>query len=113
MRYDYECDSCGAEVYDIEQTVSDTPLTKCPKCGEKSLYRVLLAAPSASVQSDAVTIGQLAERNAKKLGREEVQERTLKDKDSKKEALKQARKEMHSKINKMSEAQQKKYILDG
>jgi hypothetical protein len=47
------------------------------------------------------------------MGKLQVQEKTLKDKDSKKTALKEAKKEMHSKINKMNETQKTRYIDNG
>jgi putative FmdB family regulatory protein len=30
-RYDYKCKECGE--IEVEQKMSDNPLTKCPKCG--------------------------------------------------------------------------------
>ena len=37
--YEYECDACehGFEEW---QTMSEAPLTKCPKCGKKKLRRL-------------------------------------------------------------------------
>jgi putative FmdB family regulatory protein len=32
--YDYRCLSCGHE-YELFQTMSEKPATKCPKCGKK------------------------------------------------------------------------------
>lgn len=32
--YEYECNACG-DHFDIFQKMSDPPLKKCPKCGEK------------------------------------------------------------------------------
>jgi hypothetical protein len=47
------------------------------------------------------------------LGRQEIQERSLKNKDETKTALNEAKKEMNSKINKMSEVQKRKFIDNG
>jgi len=110
--YDYECKNCSNKLYDVEQSVKDPPLVKCSQCRKKSLERVIFP-PTVFVRQEATTVGQLSERNAKKLGRSEVQERTLKDKDSKKTALKEAKKEMYSKINKMTASQKTRFIEDG
>lgn len=37
--YEYECDACHHN-FDEFQSMSDPPLTKCPKCGKKKLRRV-------------------------------------------------------------------------
>jgi putative FmdB family regulatory protein len=37
--YDYECDACDHR-FDAFQTISEDPLTKCPKCGKKKLRRL-------------------------------------------------------------------------
>jgi len=38
--YTYLCDSCREE-YEIEQRISDPPISKCPKCGKKKAHRVI------------------------------------------------------------------------
>lgn len=38
--YEYYCNSCKHH-FDIFQKISDAPLMQCPKCGEKSLKRVI------------------------------------------------------------------------
>lgn len=110
--YDYECSNCGNKLEDIYQKITDNPLKKCNSCKKNTLERVIFA-PHVYVRGEATTIGQLAERNSAKMGKLQVQEKTLKDKDSKKAALKEAKKEMHSKINKMNEAQKTRYIDNG
>ncbi len=37
--YTYHCDNCGVE-FDRHQKFSDTPLTRCPECGKKTLHKV-------------------------------------------------------------------------
>src|SRR5437588_7989306 len=37
--YEYQCEACGHE-FDEFQTMSEDPLTKCPKCGKKKLRRL-------------------------------------------------------------------------
>lgn len=111
-RYDYECSSCGHKMLDIYQQFSDKALKKCENCKKNSLERVVFA-PHVYVRGEATTIGHLAERNSEKMGKSQVQEKTLQDKESKKEALKEAKKEMHSKINSMNANQQRRYIENG
>jgi putative FmdB family regulatory protein len=37
--YEYQCDACDHN-FDEFQSMSEDPLTKCPKCGKKKLRRV-------------------------------------------------------------------------
>ena len=65
------------------------------------------------MRKEATTIGQLADRNAKKLGKGEVSERDAKKKESSVDALKEAKKELNTKISKMSESQKQRFIENG
>jgi putative FmdB family regulatory protein len=38
--YDYECQACG-EKFEIFQSISEEPRTKCPSCGKKRLRRLI------------------------------------------------------------------------
>jgi putative FmdB family regulatory protein len=37
--YTYRCDNCGVQ-FEQSQKFSDTPLTRCPECGKKTLKKV-------------------------------------------------------------------------
>jgi len=37
--YTYRCENCGVQ-FDRTQKFSDTPLTRCPECGKKTLRKV-------------------------------------------------------------------------
>ncbi len=37
--YTYRCENCGVQ-FDRQQHFSDTPLTRCPECGEDALRKV-------------------------------------------------------------------------
>jgi putative FmdB family regulatory protein len=111
MRYDYQCSSCDA-VHEIDHGIKTTK-RKCPKCGKNELEKIFLSAPIAFVRQDAVTVGQQAERNAKRMGKNEVQERDLKDKENKKEPMNQAKKELYKKIGKSDESKREKFINEG
>jgi putative FmdB family regulatory protein len=111
-KYDYECENCNHKLIDIYQPFDSDSLTKCENCGQNSLRRIIYC-PYISVKGEIKTIGQLAESNSKKMGKTLVEEKTLKDKENKKQALKDAKKELRSKINKMSSDQTRRYIEDG
>lgn len=111
-RYDYECSACGHKIEDVYQEIKDKPLIKCKYCKKHTLERVIFA-PHVFVRGEATTIGQLAERNSRKMGKSQVDDKTLRDKESKKDALKEAKKEIHSKINSLSKSQKRRYIEDG
>jgi len=40
MTYEYCCVSCEHE-WEIEQKISESPLTECPKCGKSSAKRLV------------------------------------------------------------------------
>jgi|TARA_R100000008_G_C3475817_1_gene111316 putative FmdB family regulatory protein len=107
--HDYECAECGKFFSDVYQKYEEEPLTKCEECGKESLQKIF-AAPTFFVTQEAQTLGQLADRNAKKMGQREVQERDLKRKEQTKSAMSEAKKELYSGINKMSDTQKRKYI---
>lgn len=111
IEYRYKCTNCNNE-FDIRMSIKDKPLKKCNECKQSTLERVIFS-PQGFVRQEVKTVGQLAERNAKKLGKNEIQERELKNKDQTKLAMDQARKELNSKIAKMNEAQKTKYIEEG
>ena len=41
--YAYQCTECGVQ-FERFQSFNDTPLTKCPECGKKSLRKVFTPA---------------------------------------------------------------------
>ena len=65
--YDYRCDECGEELNDVHQSIKDDSLTTCPACNAEALYRVPQASMHVSV-SNVTTLGQVWDRNEKKLG---------------------------------------------
>lgn len=104
--YEYRCDNCGHEV-EYYQSIKDKPKRKCPACSKNKLGR-LLSAAIGFVSREATTIGQLAERNSKKLGgkikEEEHRSGKLEEKKQKQEI---------NRINKMSLSEKIKYIEEG
>ncbi len=39
--YTYRCENCGVQ-FERSQKFSDTPLTRCPECGKKTLRKVYM-----------------------------------------------------------------------
>ena len=112
MWYDYQCEDCGNFVEDVSQGISDKPDTECQVCKSHNYHRVIYA-PKVFVRGEPTTLGQLAEVNSKKLGKTKTEEMIGRDKSSKKNALKEARKELNSNLGKMTESQKKRYIENG
>jgi putative FmdB family regulatory protein len=107
--HDYECTNCNKLFSDVYQKYEEDPLTTCEECGEESLQKIF-ATPNFFVTQEAKTLGQLADRNAKKMGQREVQERELKNKEKTKSAMSEAKKELYGNINKMNDSQKRRYI---
>jgi len=107
--YEYRCENCKEEI-EVFQNLSDEFLTKCEKCGKNEL-ELLIGAPLGFVRGRINTIGQLAESNAKKLGRYE-KDKVIPRKTE--DEIKQAdAKEKAKKLAKLTPERQEKYIMTG
>lgn len=40
--YEYTCDACGVQ-FEREQSISEAPIKKCPKCGKQKARRMISA----------------------------------------------------------------------
>lgn len=109
--YDYECSDCQHQE-EVFQRFSETPLSECPSCKQPSFRRVILHPPLAFIKGEARTVGQLADRNSKKLGRYEREDREEADNMKAHNEGREAS-ALRRKINKMTPDQQKKYIERG
>ena len=101
--YEYRCESCSHE-FEEQQEVKDKPLEICPKCQEKSAERLI--SRTHGFVRNITTLGQLAERNNKKIGKEKLQIEA----DKKKPAnnIRELKK-----IGNMTNEQKRRYIEDG
>jgi len=116
INYDYICKNCGHELKDVLQSIKDEPLTLCDNCGEHSLSRIIFGGRAAFVENVS-TIGQLADKNTRRMGAYQKSEIEAKAKESKPKSTET----IYSKhttaskgeINKMSEQQKQNYILRG
>ena len=107
--YDYACNYCGFHQQDVYQSIHDEPHKKCPKCKNNTYERLISCGLAVFVSQDASTIGQLADRNAKK-------NRSKLSEDAAKKLESEPQKEDKSyirKINKMTPKQRHKWIMEG
>lgn len=65
--YDYECENCG-HTFEHYQSFSEKNLRKCPECKKSKLIRLIGMGCHCHVEN-VTTVGQLGERNFKKLGK--------------------------------------------
>jgi len=109
--YDYECADCKHRE-EIFQKFAEEELTICTACNTSSFRRIILEAPLAFIKGEPTTIGHLADRNTKKMGRYELDDRQRADNMEEHKKNKEAS-SLRRKINKMTPAQQKRYIERG
>ena len=73
--YDYKCSECDHEM-EVFQGFDEDFLTKCPECEKETLEQVI-SVPHFSVKGEPKILIQQAERNTKKMGKYELEERRL------------------------------------
>jgi putative FmdB family regulatory protein len=108
--YHYKCSNCP-EDFETFHSIKEPIRTVCGICKNQTLQVVLDGAP-VIINKEIKTIGQLAESNAKKLGRYGLEEKMAQDGTKEKlqsqEKMKEARK-----IASLSPEQKVKYIETG
>jgi putative FmdB family regulatory protein len=108
--YHYKC-SNGCGEYETYHSIKEPIRKTCEICHAETLEVVLDGAP-VIINKEIKTIGQLAEANAKKMGRHKLEEKMAQDgvkqKMESQEKMKQARK-----IASLSPEQKTKYIETG
>jgi len=109
--YDYECSGCGHSE-EISQKFSEKELSKCPACNKGKFRRVILNPPMAFIKGDAKTVAQLADRNTKKMGKYELQDREQADNIEERKSQKNEQ-DFRKKLNSLTSAQTKNYIEKG
>lgn len=108
--YHYACSDCKEE-FEVFHSIKE-PLRKiCPFC-EKSSLSVVLDEPPVIINKEVKTIGQLAEKNAKELGRYGLQEKMATD-GSLERIKSREKKEELRKISKLSPEKKAKFIETG
>ena len=93
--YEYECGGCDTH-YIIEQKITDRPKKKCPNCKAFALERLLFP-PLIFVRGGTpTTLGQMAEKNTKKLGKEQIEKMQDRVIDNKKKSRQELAKKLPS-----------------
>ena len=108
MRYDYECQRCG--IFEHCQAMGSDALAQCPVCSGL-VERLISGGIHASVRQEATTLGQLAEKNSKALGKSKMEE--LHPPKKEEVSATGLTRETFRKISKMSPERKKRYILEG
>lgn len=111
-KYDYGCRHCGFQWKDVQQSINDAPKKKCPKCEHMTLSRIIFGGIEPFVRGEATTLGQLAEKNSKRMGKYGVEEREIAKQQQVDQGLKSHRDEIRQ-IGKMSKNQQERFIENG
>lgn len=78
--YEYKCNACSYSFREVQSIKAEALLT-CLECGENALQRVFHAVPVLS-RGEPKTLIQQADRNEQKWGRQELEERRHKHKES-------------------------------
>lgn len=109
--YDFECEPC---VYytEIRQGVDEPSVHTCPFCKQETLKKVFINAPPVIVRGEATTIGQVIDRNTKSLGKYERESLNKKNNVAQKKEFDEKR-QLHRKINSMTEKEKIKWIKEG
>lgn len=109
--YHYKCAECAVE-FEAAHSIKESLWKTCPDCKKDGLSVVLDSPPTIMNRGEVKTIGQLAEKNAKNLGRYGLQERMALDgtanKIKEKEKMNEARK-----LASLSPEKKTKYIETG
>ena len=128
---DFQCGRCG-KVHEIVRKFSDSLPERMkemddPCCHGNVKVSQLFSAPDVAVRADALTLGQLAEKNARCMGKSQVEEISERYKTKKKDAIKLKegmsvdrrgainKESMHriKQINNMSDVLKKRFIEKG
>ena len=116
--YEYRCEACKHNFSVNQEIKKYKPKKKCPECKKHKLERII-SAPSIFVKGEAQTIGQLADRNTKNMGRYELSDARARQEEGNLKKKKGAPWH-HStgdanpdEINKMSDSQKHNYVRTG
>ena len=109
--YDFECEPC-AYYTEIRQGPDDPDKQVCPLCEQQTLKKVFINAPSISVIGEPSTVRHLADRNTKKMGKYEIEDKNKQNNAVQNTEASKA-KALRRKINSMTQEQKVKWIKEG
>ena len=98
--YDYECKSCEHLMEDVYQSIFEDPLVECPNCKENQLCRIITGGVHVFVKGSSTPVD---------IRREEV---PIKKEEPKKQWYHSHGSASASEINKMTNKQKAKYIME-
>ena len=110
MLYDYICHECGETIKDVNQSIHDKALVKCPTCGKNSLERVPYGGIGSFMKNSSNTIGGQADKNWSNMG---SYQRSEIEHNNKIKAQAKDKNNLRKQINNMTAEQQTKYIIKG
>ena len=116
VNYYYICQHCDHEMRNVMQSIKDKPKKVCPNCGKHKLKRVLYGCEFCSVSKNPSTIGQLADKNARKAGSQKMSEivsRSEENKPSAEAPLPDYCTATDREIRAMTDQQRIRYIMEG
>jgi len=108
--YHYACSECKEE-FEVFHSIKEPLRKDCPFC-EKAGLSVVLDEPPVIINKEIKTIGQLAEKNARELGKHGLQEKMAADGTLERVEKRQKREELQ-KIAKLTPDKQRKFIETG
>jgi|WetSurMetagenome_2_1015567.scaffolds.fasta_scaffold06111_4 putative FmdB family regulatory protein len=63
--YDYKCNSCNY-TFEALQSIKDEPLTKCPKCGKKTLKKLISSGAGFILKGSGFYLTDYKNKHSKK-----------------------------------------------
>ena len=107
--YHYKCE-CGFD-QEVYHSIKEPTKQQCPACKNPSLYIVIDTIPYGAVK-EVKTVGQLAEKNSRNMGKEQVQMKM--DSDGTTEKIKNTEKMREAmKLGSLTPEKKRKYIETG
>lgn len=115
--FEYECTNCEKE-FQFQEKVVAKRRVRCPSCKKHTLEGIISVAPLAFVEHEPSTVGHLAERNTKKMGKYELQDKRRTDNEGFNRAKKRKKEPWYgtldsSKVAELTPEQKQKYIMEG
>lgn len=113
--YNFKCEKCShsfSEFWSVSKYDEEKSKCKCPKCRSKKVFRSYEEDNVFASVKEIKTIGQLAEANAKKMGKYKLEEKTQEDSIKIPKKQKEKR-DLFRKINKMTPKQKQRWIHEG
>ena len=113
--YSFHCEKCSydfSELWSITSYEDRLKTVCCPECHSNKVYRDYQEDSVVVSYHEVKTIGQLAEKNTKKMGKYHLEDRMREDNMELHKKNKEASAKRR-KLNKMTAEQKHKYVMEG